>query len=112
MAIVMRMTWKGITQQTYDEIRRLADWVGNPAAGGDVHVASFDADGVLHCTDVWDSEDALNAFLHERVFPVVASMGVTSHPDVDIELCHELFVPHINTITLPASDRILAATPL
>jgi hypothetical protein len=111
MTIVMRLTWEGVTPQQYDEVRRLADWVHNPADGGDVHVASF-ADGVLHCTDVWESEDQLDAFLGERIFPLMAQLGISSSPEVSIEPCHELFVPHINTITLPESDRLLAATPV
>ena len=112
MAIVMRMTWSGITPKQYDEVRRLANWVGNPAPGGDMHVASFDADGVMHCTDVWDSAEELNAFLEQRIFPAVATLGITSKPDVVIDDCHELFVPHVNTITIPETDRILAATPV
>lgn len=112
MAIVMRMTWRGITPDDYDEVRRLANWVSNPAPGGDAHIASFDSEGVLHCTDVWDSTEQLNTFLEQRIFPAVASLGVTSQPDVEIDGCHELFVPHINTITIPETDRILAATPV
>ncbi|MGB8651001.1 MAG: hypothetical protein WCD35_10110 [Mycobacteriales bacterium] len=112
MAIVMRMTWSGVTPEQYDEVRHRVNWVGNPSPGGDVHVASFGANGDLHCTDVWDSEEQLNTFLETRILPTVAAMGITSTPDVTIEACHELFVPHVNTITIPETDRILAATPV
>jgi hypothetical protein len=112
MAIVMRMTWPGVSPEQYDEVRRRTNWVGNPAPGGDVHIASFDEDGTLHCTDVWDSQEQLNTFLTERIFPTVAELGFTSEPEVRIDDCHECFVPHLNTITLPESDRLLAATPV
>ena len=112
MTIVMRMIWSGVTPEQYDEVRRRVNWIGNPAAGGDVHIASFDDNGDLHCTDVWDSEDSLDAFLAERIFPAVQALGITTQPRVTIDPCHEVFVPHLNTITLPASDRVLAATPI
>jgi hypothetical protein len=112
MAIVMRMTWPGVTPDQYDEVRRRVNWVQDPAPGGDVHVASFDARGVLHCTDVWDTAEQLKAFLDERIFPTVAELGITSVPEVHIDECHECFVPHLNTVTLPESDRLLAATPV
>jgi hypothetical protein len=112
MAIVMRMTWRDITPQQYDEVRRTANWIGDPAPGGEVHIASFDAEGVLHCTDVWESADQLNDFLEQRIFPTVAALGVTSTPDVHIDQLHELFVPHLNSLTIPESDRLLAATPV
>jgi hypothetical protein len=112
MAIVMRMTWPDVTAQQYDEVRRRADWVGNPAPGGDVHIASFDEAGVLHCTDVWDSVEDLNAFLETRIFPTVTALGITSVPEVQVEPCHECFVPHVGSVTVPEGDRLLAATPV
>lgn len=112
MTIVMRMTWAGVTPEQYDEVRRRTNWVGNPDPGGDVHIASFDADGTLHCTDVWASAEAMNTFLEQRIFPTVTDLGISTAPEVEIDDCHECFVPHLNTITLPESDRLLAATPL
>ena len=40
----------------------------NKPAGGVFHVAAIDDAGV-HITDVWESEDALNAFLGDRLMP-------------------------------------------
>lgn len=62
--------------------------------------------------DVWDRAEELNVSLEERIFPAVASFGITTTPNVVIDGCHELFVPHVNTITIPETDRFLAATPV
>jgi hypothetical protein len=112
MAIVMRMTWRGVTPQQYDEVRRICGWVLTPPTGGDAHIASFDADGVLHCTDVWQDRASADAFFGERVLPAVMQAGITTEPEVTYETCHELFVPHVGTITIPDQDRLLAATPV
>ena len=112
MAIVLRMTWPRITPEMYAEVRRRTNWISRPAPGGDVHIASFDLDGTLHCTDVWQSQEALNAFLETRLLPTVQDLGITAVPEILIDDCHECFVPHLNTITLPESDRLVAATPV
>lgn len=112
MAIVMRMTWTGITPAQYDEVRRLCGWVQIPPVGGDAHVASFDAQGVLHCTDVWQDQASADAFFAERVMPAVTMVGIMSEPEIAYEACHELFVPHVGSITIPDAQRVLAATPV
>ena len=112
MAIVMRMTWPGVTPAQYDEIRRLCGWVQIPPAGGDAHVASFDAEGNLHCTDVWQDQASADAFFAERIAPAVQMAGVTTEPHITYEQLHELFVPHVGTITIPDAQRVLSATPV
>jgi hypothetical protein len=77
-----------------------------------VHIASFDAHGVLHCMDEWESEQALDDFLQQRLMPAVARAGITTQPTVEIDPCHEVFVARINTITIPEQQRVLAATPV
>jgi hypothetical protein len=112
MAIIMRMRWPGVTPEQYDEVRRQADWVRNPADGGNVHLASFDSAGVLHCYDAWDSEQQMNTFLTQRIFPAVQALGITTEPIVEIDASHEVFIARAGTITIPEQNRVLAATPL
>ena len=112
MAVVMRMRWSGVTPQQYDEVRRRVNWVQNVPPGAQVHLASFDQDGVLHCFDVWDSPEALQSFLENRIMPAVQAVGVTTEPDVHIDPCHELFIARAGTITIPEQERVLTATPM
>ncbi len=110
MAVVMRMEWAGITPEQYDEVRRRADWVGNPDPHGQVHIATFD-DGVLRCFDVWDSAGGLNEFLQSRIMPAVQAVGVTSEPSVQVTPLHELYVVRVADALLPQQSRVEAVTP-
>ncbi|WP_030273723.1 hypothetical protein [Streptomyces sp. NRRL B-24484] len=91
MAVVMSMRWTGVTPEQYDAVRDAVDWEQVPAAGGQVHVAWFDADG-LHVTDVWHSEEAFGQFLAERLAPAVEKAGITGAPEVSFAPLHRRFV--------------------
>ena len=60
------------TTANYDRVQEAVNTADNPPAGGLVHTAGFDEDaGVFRIFDVWESEEAWNAFLNDRVMPVV-----------------------------------------
>jgi hypothetical protein len=59
----------------YDRVQEALGTRENPPAGGLVHTAGFDEEaGVFRIFDVWESEDAWNTFMHERLLPVVQPM--------------------------------------
>ncbi|MEV7181934.1 hypothetical protein [Kitasatospora sp. NPDC093679] len=91
MAVVMSMDWAGVTPEQYDTVRDAVDWEEVPAAGGQVHVAWLDAQG-LHVTDVWDSQQAFEAFLAQRLAPAVEKVGITGAPEVSFSPLHRRFV--------------------
>lgn len=60
------------TTANYDRVQEALDTAGNPPAGGLVHTAGFDETaGVFRVFDVWESEEAWNAFFNDRLLPVV-----------------------------------------
>jgi hypothetical protein len=60
------------TTSNYDRVQEALGTRDNPPAGGLVHTAGFDEEaGVFRIFDVWESEDAWNAFFNDRVMPVV-----------------------------------------
>ena len=60
------------TTTNYDRVQEALGTQGNPPAGGLVHTAGFDeAAGVFRIFDVWESEEAWNAFFDDRVMPIV-----------------------------------------
>jgi quinol monooxygenase YgiN len=60
------------TTANYDRVQEALGTSDNPPAGGLVHTAGFDEDaGVFRIFDVWESEEAWNAFLQDRLMPVV-----------------------------------------
>jgi quinol monooxygenase YgiN len=59
----------------YDRVQEELRTRENPPAGGIVHTAGFDEDaGVFRIFDVWDSREAWDAFLQDRLMPIVKPM--------------------------------------
>jgi hypothetical protein len=45
MAVVMIMTWAGVTEAQYEAAKRVVNWEGDVAPGGLFHVSAFDEQG-------------------------------------------------------------------
>ncbi len=97
MAVMMKYEWDGVTPEQYDEVRARVGWLDTPPAGGRVHVAAFDENGV-HITDVWDSVDDFQAFLNTRLAPAIAQVGIQREPRVEFLPLHEFHCPLPETI--------------
>lgn len=93
MAIVMNMRWAGVTKDQYDQTLSKVDWENQAPDGAKYHVASFDDDG-LRVTDVWDSADAFNTFVEQRLMPGVQAVGIAGQPEVEILEVHRIFAPN------------------
>ena len=91
MAVVLSMRWAGVTPEQYDTVRDAVDWENLPAAGGQMHVASFDGQG-LRVTDVWDSQEAFETFFGERLAPAIQKAGLTGTPEIVFSPLHRRFV--------------------
>ena len=76
MSILVRFAAVGdATTEQYDEtVRRLEEAGDFPPDGLDLHVA-FTVDGSLRVSEVWDSQEQLDAF-GERLMPVLADVGI------------------------------------
>ena len=88
MAILALFTGK-ISKVQYEAVRKELKWESEHPAGGICHVASFDEQGHIHVADVWESEDALNAFVVEKLAPVFAKNGIQP-PHVAVFPVHNL----------------------
>jgi len=63
------------TTTNYDRVQEALDTRTNPPAGGLVHTAGFDEQaGVFRVFDVWASHEAWEAFLNDRLMPIVRPM--------------------------------------
>lgn len=92
MPIVMNMRWEGVTPEQYDAAREIVHWEGDVPPGAMYHVAAFDGNAIV-VTDVWESEEAWNAFLAHRLVPGVTKVGMTGQPDVTVLPVHAIFAP-------------------
>jgi hypothetical protein len=92
MPIVMIMRWEGVVAEQYRALRAELDLETNPPPGGKLHIAAFDERGV-RVTDVWDSAEAFNRFVEERLMPTVGKLGIPGQPQVEIYPLESIFAP-------------------
>jgi hypothetical protein len=75
MSVLIRFNPPSVTAQQYDEtirtLERQGDW---PPDGLDYHCC-FDPDGNIRVSEVWDSQEQLDAF-GERLRPVLEAAGI------------------------------------
>ena len=90
MAVVMRMEWRGVSAEQYDELREIVNWENDPATGGIFHVAFMD-EGGFKVVDVWESAEHFQTFVDERLMPGVAQVGVQGEPKVTITPAHAVW---------------------
>ncbi len=79
MSISVHFRHRGFTPEKYDEtIRRLeASGKGQPA--GRLYHCALEVDGEIEVFDVWESQEALDAFGPEGFVPVLIDLGVELH---------------------------------
>ena len=78
-----------ISQSQYDTLRFTVDWRSDQPYGGILHASAFDEAGRLHVADVWESAEALNTFVLERLMPAFRSLKIDP-PEVAIYPLHLL----------------------
>lgn len=75
MSVLARFAPASLTTEQYDEsIRRLQEAGDFPPDGLDYHVC-FGSDGNLRVSEIWDSQEQMEAF-GERLMPVLADIGI------------------------------------
>ncbi|HMC99318.1 MAG TPA: hypothetical protein VKH37_04165 [Ferruginibacter sp.] len=99
MKIMMIMKWDGVTSQQYDNLRGIVKWETDHPKGALFHAAAFDNDGI-RVTDLWESAEEFNSFVHERLMPGTAQLGIAGQPQVEICPLHSIFVPDAQKLKL------------
>ena len=75
MSILIRFSPPTATTEQYDETIRILSQQGNwPPDGLDYHVA-FESEGKLKVSEIWDSQEQLDAF-GERLMPALSDVGI------------------------------------
>jgi hypothetical protein len=92
MAVVMTMDWDGVTREQYEAVRELVRWDSELPDGAKVHVAGFD-DAGMHVTDVWDSQEEFDRFMHERLGAGIEEVGIDGQPNVRFLTLGAVFIP-------------------
>jgi hypothetical protein len=75
MSVLIRFAPASLTAAQYDEsIRKLEEAGIFPPDGLDYHVC-FGGEGSLRVSEIWDSQEQLDAF-GERLMPILAEVGI------------------------------------
>jgi hypothetical protein len=75
VSVLVRFAPASLTAEQYDEsVRRLEEAGDFPPDGLDIHVC-FGSEGNLRVSEIWDSQEQLDAF-GERLMPVLADIGI------------------------------------
>jgi hypothetical protein len=89
MSIVVRFHPTNVTQETYDEsLRRLEESGEWPPNGLELHVL-FGSEGDLKVSEIWDSEEQLQAF-GERLMPILDDVGIEFSGPPEVFEVHNL----------------------
>ena len=99
MAVLAIFTGTGFTKQMYEALRPEVNWETDRAPGGLIHVAGFDEHGNCHVADVWESADAMNAFVGTRLAPAMQKLKIPM-PQVSVFPVH-------NANLYPAAQKFL-----
>ena len=97
MAVMMQMTWDGIGLEEYEAARKHVNWEGDVPPGAMFHVVAATDSGV-RVTDVWESAEAFDAFVRDRLMPGIQELGIPREPQVEILPAHAVFNPGVDRV--------------
>jgi hypothetical protein len=80
MAVGIRLKFDGGTQENYDAAHAVMDTEANPPEGMIVHSAG-PVDGGWGVLDFWESRDAFDRFVGERLMPRLQELGARGFPN-------------------------------
>jgi hypothetical protein len=75
MALGFYFTPKGFTPEKYDEAIRQLEAAGAGSPQGRIHHIALERDGEVQVFDVWESQEAMEAF-GPTLMPILAGLGV------------------------------------
>ena len=93
MATIMLMHWPEVSEEQYQEARRLVNWEGDQPKGAKFHVSWFAGDG-FHVLDLWESPEDFEAFVGARLMPAVQQIGIKGEPKVTFETATAIYAPN------------------
>ena len=95
MAIAVHLQWPEVNADQYDRLKDHVGWERDVPQGGILHITSFSPQGA-HIVDVWESQEAFQRFLEDRLMPGVQEIGIQGEPEPQVYPVHDLFTPGID----------------
>ena len=89
MAIAVLMDFTDITQEQYDGILADMNLGGKTPPNAIFHVAG-PTEGGWRVVDVWESQEAFDAYARDKIIPLAQKHGMTQPPKFDIWPAHNM----------------------
>ena len=89
MPVLVLFDHPDVRKEQYETLRREVNWERQFAEGGMFHAAAFDEKGGIHVADVWESQQALDAFVANRLMPVMQKHNMPQ-PNVQVFPTHNI----------------------
>jgi hypothetical protein len=80
VALSVHFRNRGLTPAKYDEAMSRLDAAGHGKPAGRLYHSAFEADGEIEVFDIWESQEALEAFGPAGLIPVLTELGVGLNP--------------------------------
>jgi heme-degrading monooxygenase HmoA len=93
MAVGFIISFPGGTQEQYDTVLEQLNLGGRMAPGGIFHAAGPTEEG-WRVVDVWESQEAFDTFLHERLYQAMQNAGM-SRPQVETWPVYSVLEPAV-----------------
>ena len=83
MAVAVQLDFRGATLDQYDQVIEKMGFTkgGRGGPGGLFHWVRKTDDGIS-VTDVWESQEAFDAFAQEKIGPITQELGVPGPPQI------------------------------
>jgi len=99
MRVLAIFTSNEITKEMYESLRKEIGWEKSQPSGAIFHAAGVDEAGHVHVADVWESAEALKAFVDSSLMPAMQKLHF-SPPSVSI-------FPVLNINAFPAVEKLV-----
>jgi hypothetical protein len=97
MAVAVFMHFPGLARAEYDRLMADLALDANPPLGEILHVAADAADGI-NVVDLWQTKEAAESFVEQRLRPALRARGVDHELSVDVLPLRNVFAPDLDTI--------------
>jgi hypothetical protein len=105
VATAMLLDWDGVGQEEYDAIHGSLGLDDNPAEGLLLHTAGPKPGG-WRVFDVWESKEAFDSFVQDRLMPAVQQAGVQSEPQPQPYEVYNLYSPGAKKIEVEGASAL------
>jgi hypothetical protein len=109
MAVAMFMHFPGLRREEYDRLMADLALDANPPLGEILHVAA-DAHYGINVVDIWQTKEAADNFVEQRLRPALHARGVDVELTIDVLPLRNVFAPDLETIGRMGSVSVPGVT--